>query len=91
MDKKCVDLTIVIISYNNENQILKCLDSIVAETKSTLTQLIVVDNASSDGSVKSSFQSSKRTIQGYIEYGTEKNIFIITMLIFIIPDRVRVK
>lgn len=51
MDKKSVDLTIVIVSYNNEKQILKCLDSIVAETKSTLTQLIMVDNASSDGTM----------------------------------------
>lgn len=46
-------LSVIVVSYNNEKQIGKCLDSIVAETQGLSVQLIVVDNASSDSTFKS--------------------------------------
>lgn len=44
------ELSILIISYNTAGLTLACLDSVVAETKATAYEIIVVDNASSDGS-----------------------------------------
>jgi hypothetical protein len=43
-------LTIVVVSYNTRAMTLACLDSIAAETRTTSYELIVVDNASTDGS-----------------------------------------
>jgi len=44
------ELSILVISYNTAEMTLACLDSVVAETQATVYELIVVDNASSDGS-----------------------------------------
>ena len=46
-----MDLTIAIISYNTRDLLLACLKSIQDTTKDVGYELIVVDNASSDGSV----------------------------------------
>jgi hypothetical protein len=43
-------LSILIVSYNTRQLTLACLDSIRAETHSTSFEIIVVDNASTDGS-----------------------------------------
>jgi len=43
-------LSILIVSYNTRELTLACLDSIHAETLSTSFEIIVVDNASTDGS-----------------------------------------
>ena len=43
-------LSIVIVSYNTRDLTLACLDSIVRETRETSYEIIVVDNASTDGS-----------------------------------------
>jgi GT2 family glycosyltransferase len=45
-----VDLTIAIISYNTRDLLLTCLKSIQDMTKDVEYELIVIDNASSDGS-----------------------------------------
>jgi GT2 family glycosyltransferase len=45
-----VDLTIAIISYNTRDLLLACLKSIQDTTKDVDYELIVIDNASSDGS-----------------------------------------
>jgi GT2 family glycosyltransferase len=45
-----VDLTIAIISYNTRDLLLACLKSIQDTTRDVDYELIVVDNASSDGS-----------------------------------------
>jgi len=45
-----VDLTIIVVSYNTCALTLACLDSIAAETRNIAFEVIVVDNASSDGS-----------------------------------------
>ena len=44
------ELSILVISYNTAEMTLSCLNSVVAETQTTSYEVIVVDNASSDGS-----------------------------------------
>lgn len=46
-------LTIVIVSYNTREMTLDCLRSVIAETKQTDFEIIVVDNESHDGSAES--------------------------------------
>ena len=50
--RRTPELSILVVSYNTRAMTLACLDSIVAETKSTTYEIIVVDNASPDGSAK---------------------------------------
>ena len=45
------DVAIVIVSYNSEDHIGACLDSVFAQRKSVNQQVIVVDNDSRDGTV----------------------------------------
>ena len=47
-----VDLTIALISYNTRDLLLACLQSILETTKDLIYELVVVDNASADGSVE---------------------------------------
>lgn len=48
-----IDLSIVIVTYNCKGYVLECLESIFAQDKGTLQiEVIVVDNASKDGTVK---------------------------------------
>src|SRR5688572_6894845 len=44
------ELSIIIVSYNTRDITLACLESVYAQTKRTSFELIVLDNASSDGS-----------------------------------------
>ena len=47
------DLSIVVVSYNTRDELVRCLQSIRAAARDGLeTELIVVDNASSDGSAE---------------------------------------
>lgn len=46
------DLTVVIVSYNTKNLLLKCLDSVLVEQNGLQLELYVVDNASYDGSAE---------------------------------------
>jgi len=45
-----IDLSIVIVNFNTKKLVLDCLDSIAKEGSSLKKEVIVVDNASSDGS-----------------------------------------
>jgi GT2 family glycosyltransferase len=57
-----MDLSIVIISWNAKAYLEQCLSSVIAETRSLTTEIIVVDNASIDGSpemVKAKFPQVK--------------------------------
>lgn len=45
-------LSIIVISYNTREMTLKCLETVVAETLNTEFQLIIIDNASTDGSAE---------------------------------------
>lgn len=44
------EVSIIIVSYNTRALTLACLDSVLAETRGVAYELIVVDNASADGS-----------------------------------------
>jgi GT2 family glycosyltransferase len=44
------EISIIVVSFNTREMTLECLRSVVAETRTTDYELIVVDNASSDGS-----------------------------------------
>jgi N-acetylglucosaminyl-diphospho-decaprenol L-rhamnosyltransferase len=44
------EISIIVVSYNTREMTLECLRSVVAETRTTDYELIVVDNASADGS-----------------------------------------
>jgi hypothetical protein len=44
------ELSIVIASWNAKDYLKKCIESIITETRDYETEIIVVDNASSDGS-----------------------------------------
>jgi len=46
------DVAIVIVSYNSEDHIGACLDSVFAQRKAVQQQVIVVDNDSRDGTVE---------------------------------------
>jgi len=42
------DVAIVIVTYNSENEIRQCLDSIIQQRRTIIQQIIVVDNHSTD-------------------------------------------
>ena len=46
-----IDLSIIIVNFNTRDLLVDCLHSIYAETKHTNFEIILVDNASTDGSV----------------------------------------
>ena len=45
------DLSIIIVNWNSTAYLLKCLESIYAQTYETAFEIIVVDNASPDGNI----------------------------------------
>jgi GT2 family glycosyltransferase len=45
-----VDLSIVIVSFNTEQLLQRCLDAVSADIQSLTAEIFVVDNASTDGS-----------------------------------------
>jgi len=47
-----VDVTIIIVSFNTRDLTSQCLKSVYQETKAATFEIIVVDNASTDGSAK---------------------------------------
>ncbi len=47
-----IDISIVIVSFNTREILLSCLDSIHRQTGDTDYEVIVIDNASEDGTVK---------------------------------------
>ncbi len=49
-DRGEIDVSIVIVNYNTKDLLSNCLDSIRAETTDLIYEVIVVDNASTDGS-----------------------------------------
>jgi GT2 family glycosyltransferase len=51
-DAQAVELTIIVVSFGTREMTLQCLDSVLLETKRTVYEIIIVDNASQDGSAE---------------------------------------
>jgi GT2 family glycosyltransferase len=49
---QAIDVSIIVVSYNTRAMTLAAIDSIVRETKTVSYEIIVVDNASADGSAE---------------------------------------
>jgi hypothetical protein len=47
-----MDLSIIIVSYNTKEFLKGCIESIYKTTKNINFEIIVVDNASSDGTIE---------------------------------------
>lgn len=60
-----IDLSIIIVTYNSENQVGQLLDSIKKEQKSISLEVVVVDNNSSDKSP--SIVSNHRVVSSFIQ------------------------
>ena len=49
---KTPDLSVIIVSYNTRDLTLRCLETLFDNTNDTRLQVIVLDNASNDGSAE---------------------------------------
>ncbi|MCD8182770.1 MAG: glycosyltransferase [Bacteroides sp.] len=52
MRKTEVDVSIIIINYNTKELTLNCINSLFEQTSGVTFEVILVDNASTDGSVE---------------------------------------
>lgn len=46
------ELTVIVVSYNTRDLTLKCLETLLRNTRSAAMEVVVIDNASADGSVE---------------------------------------
>lgn len=46
-----MDVSIVIVNYNTKNLLKQCLSSVIDNTENIIYEIIVIDNASNDGSI----------------------------------------
>lgn len=65
-----VDVSVIIISFNTKELTLNCINSIINYTKDVKYEIIVVDNASSDGSI----EEINRKYQSVITIKSDVNI-----------------
>lgn len=54
-----MDVSVIIINYNTKQMTSECIDSVIANTNSIEYEIVLVDNASTDGS-KEYFEKDKR-------------------------------
>lgn len=70
------DLSVIIISYNTKDLTVNCLKSIITKTKGIDYEVIVIDNASKDGSVEAikalSEKGPVKVIAGKVNLGFAK-------------------
>lgn len=63
-----IDLSIIIVNYNTKDLTIDAIKSVVADTSVKNKQIIVVDNASSDGSAKAIKQLKNKLKTSRIEF-----------------------
>ena len=68
-----LDLSIIIVSYNTKDLLLDCLESIVSTKEGLKVQVIVVDNASGDGSVEA-IQKFKNRLDDFVIIENKENL-----------------
>ncbi|MBI5620116.1 glycosyltransferase family 2 protein [Candidatus Gottesmanbacteria bacterium] len=72
--KNDIDLSIIIVNFNTRDLLIRCLTSVAsAQTDGDRWELIVVDNASTDGSVEK-IQNSKFKIQNLMIIQNTENL-----------------
>jgi len=86
------DISVIIVTWNSENEIIPCIESVISNSKNLSVELIIIDNNSSDNTFpvinKTSYHNlhtyknnenfgfTKAVNQG-IKYSNGKNIFIL--------------
>ena len=74
-----MDVSVIIINYNTRQMTAECIDSVFEKTKGVKFEIILVDNASTDGS-KEFFEQDKRITYIYnnenLGFGRANNIGI---------------
>ena len=74
-----MDVSVIIINYNTRQMTAECIDSVFEKTKGVEFEIILVDNASTDGS-KEFFEQDKRIIYIYnnenLGFGRANNVGI---------------
>ena len=46
-----IDISVIIVNWNTKELLLDCVESLYRSTANSLIEIIVVDNASTDGSI----------------------------------------
>ena len=64
-----MDLSIIIVSFNTKNLLISCIKSVKKYTSGIDYEIIVVDNASTDGSAKASKALGVRIIENKTNFG----------------------
>lgn len=76
---KIIDVSIILVNYNTKQMTRECIESIVEKTRNITYEIILVDNASSDGS-KTEFEGREDIIYIYNKdnygFGKANNIGI---------------
>lgn len=70
---KTTDVSVIIVNFNTKDLTLKCIKSVVTHTQSVSYELIVVDNASTDGSVEK-FKSQISKLKNVKLIQSKKNL-----------------
>jgi len=73
MKSKSIDVSIIILSYNTKNLTLACIESVVRHTQGINYELIIIDNASTDGSVEM-LKDLKRKVKGVVVILSKENL-----------------
>lgn len=60
---KKIDLSIIIVSYNTKNITVDCIESIIKNTSGVTFEIIVIDNASTDGTIKEIYNNKSNNIK----------------------------
>lgn len=98
-----MDVSIIIVNYNTLSLVKACIDSIISKTKDIKYEIIVVDNASNDGS-KEFFSNDKRIIYIYnkenlgfglannegIKIASGRNIFLLNPDTLLINNAIKI-
>jgi len=75
-DENTVQVSVVIVSYNNEKEIDACLDSVINDLKNEVHEIIIIDNNSEDRT-KEIIQQKKRKLSNdsIVLISNEKNLY----------------